>query len=285
MKKIITLFSFLVLFTAFTCENEPLEGEFGDGGGTNSSLSCADASQNLVTATTNFAGVAPDDTNYTQLCLAYTSALEDQIEACGDDGTIQAIIDSLGTCGDNDLTAECEAASIVAAQAETAYNNDNTNEDLCNVYKTALQNQMTTCGDATGSIQTIIDGLGDCNVTNQNNSILFVSMGGVDVDFDIISVVVEDNLIKVNGDSTFFTSHHLYIEVNPDETGVNTFVTFELSTALNTLVPYIEGTSWDFASEVTTNSTGILVGTFGGTVVNSSGGGVDLTGGVIDVSY
>ncbi len=50
-------------------------------------------------------------------------------------------------------------------------------------------------------------------------------------------------------------------------------------------MPYIEGTTYDFESEVTTNSSGLLVGAFGGTVVNSSGGGVDLTNGVIDISY
>ena len=96
MKKLSALLSFLILFTAFNCENEPLEGDFVIEDGTDTAISCEEATQNTVTATANFSGVTPDDTNYTQLCLTYQSALENQIDACGDaDGSIQAIIDGL----------------------------------------------------------------------------------------------------------------------------------------------------------------------------------------------
>jgi len=279
MKKISALLTFLILFTAFNCENEPFEGEFVTED-PDVNLSCADATQNTVTATTNFTGVAPDNENYIQICLAYTSALEDQIDSCGDDGTIQAIIDNLGNCGQDNQSAECEEAIVVTNQAETAYNNDNTNEELCNAYKTALQNKINFCGDSEGNLQAILDDLGDCS-----SNTLFLTMGGVDVDFNIISVVVEDGWVKIDGVSSLLESYHLFIGLNPDEIGLSTFRAFELSTGMDTFVPYIEGTSFDFESEITTNSSGLIIGTFGGTVVNSSGSGVELANGIIDISY
>jgi len=33
---------------------------------------------------------------------------------------------------------------------------------VCNFYKTALENKKQQCGDADGSIQDLIDDLGDC---------------------------------------------------------------------------------------------------------------------------
>ena len=151
---------------------------------------------------------------------------------------------------------------------------------MCNAYKTALQNQINFCGDSEGNLQAIIDDLGVCSA-----STLFLTMGGVDVDFDIISVVVEDNWIKIDGVSSLLESYHLFIGLNPDEIGLSTFRAFELSTGMDAFVPYIEGTSFDFESEITTNSSDLIIGTFGGTVVNSSGSGVDLTNGIIDISY
>ena len=164
MKKITALLSLLFLFTAFNCENEPLEGDFVIEDGTDTVISCLEATENTVTATTNFTGVTIDDTNYTQLCLAYQNALTDQIDACGDDGTLQAIIDGLGNCGDENQPNDCKTATTASNDAEMAYNNDNTNTDFCNAYKSVLQNQITACGDTDGSIQAIIDGL-NCTPT------------------------------------------------------------------------------------------------------------------------
>ena len=198
MKKLCALLSFLILFTSFTCENESLEGEFADDQ-PDTTISCEQAIQNMVTAITNFSEVTPDDVNYTQLCLAYQNALQDQIDACGDnDGTLQAILNSLGDCGDVNQTDDCETATTSANNAETAYNNDNTNEDLCNAYKTALQNQITACGDTDGSIQTMIDGLGDC--TNmQSTGTLSVTTGTLNIQFTTNSAELSSGLIIVNG--------------------------------------------------------------------------------------
>ena len=91
MKKLLIFCSFLVLFTAFTCENEPLDGDFV------TELSCEDAAINTANAALAFLNVTDD--NYTTLCNAYKSALEAQLEACGDpDGSLQQAINELGDC-------------------------------------------------------------------------------------------------------------------------------------------------------------------------------------------
>jgi len=43
---------------------------------------------------------------------------------------------------------------------------DSNYEELCNAYKIALQNQISACGDDNGSIQTIINSLGDCTIAD-----------------------------------------------------------------------------------------------------------------------
>ena len=93
MKKLSLLVSAFILLTAFTCENEPLEGDFVTD---EPDVTCEQASMNTVTAALNF--VSATEATYTQLCVAYRNALEDQIAACGDpDGSIQAGIDVLVT--------------------------------------------------------------------------------------------------------------------------------------------------------------------------------------------
>ncbi|WP_299885632.1 hypothetical protein [uncultured Lacinutrix sp.] len=69
----------------------------------------------------------------------------------------------------NNTNNSCNVASNFASSAETAYNNDTTNADLCDAYRAALQNQINVCGDSTGEIQAIIDGLDDCNGTGSGN--------------------------------------------------------------------------------------------------------------------
>src|SRR5690606_11516804 len=103
-----------VLLTAFTCENEPLEGDFSD----DTDLSCEIAAQNTQDAAVDFLDVT--DETYMQLCIAYRNALEIQIEFCGDsDGSLQTQINSIGDCGVTNPDP-CETVTASAAEAETA---------------------------------------------------------------------------------------------------------------------------------------------------------------------
>ena len=92
MKKLVVLFSFLVLFTNFNCENEPLEGDFVIENGN----SCTEANNGVQLAKSNFNNAT--QLNYSELCNAYKLALQNKLSICGDDTTVQDIIDSLGDC-------------------------------------------------------------------------------------------------------------------------------------------------------------------------------------------
>lgn len=168
MKRLSLLFTFFVLLTAFTCEDEPLDQDILDNQDTNTS--CEQASLNTAAAALAFINQFEDGGDYTELCNAYKEALEDQIEACGDpDGAIQQAIDALGDCIDPEDFTDCQAAENAVNLAQINFENatDENYNDLCVIYKTTLENQITECGDEDGSLQAIIDGLGDCSNDSQ----------------------------------------------------------------------------------------------------------------------
>ena len=282
MKNFVFLCCF-VLLTAFTCENEPLEGDFGG----NTNVSCEIATQNLLTAAENFASATPTDSNYTQLCLAYKIALQDQIIACGDDGTLQAVFDNLGDCGDDPQPDECDNATTAANQAESAFNNadDSNYSVLCNAYKGALQDKITACGDTNGNIQSIIDGLGDCIQSTTNVEISLIA-GTLPIEFDLVNVVEEGGVLKVTGNTSAngASNYEIYFEVTPGSTGVDIINSTFYLTLTSTFYPDTSGFD-DFTSNITTNYTDVLVGTFGGIVTNADNGNLSITSGVIDITY
>ncbi|NNK88289.1 MAG: hypothetical protein HKO90_08400 [Flavobacteriaceae bacterium] len=61
----------------------------------------------------------------------------------------------------------CQDAVANVADAEAAFQGTDSSmpnyTDLCNAYKDALAVQIFSCGDSTGTLQSIIDSLGDCN--------------------------------------------------------------------------------------------------------------------------
>lgn len=88
----------------------------------------------------------------------------------------------------------CLDATAFAATAESQYSNDISNENLCNAYKSALQNQIAICGDATGEIQAIINGLGDCS--NSSVSIIGVWQLISETEDDVELVLTECELLQ-----------------------------------------------------------------------------------------
>lgn len=161
MKKIGLLFCAFLLLTAFTCENEPLEGEFAAGEGP---TECEAASIAVAEALLDFL-VATDD-NYTELCAIYRDALEAAINVCGDeDGSLQQAIDDLGDCSnENSACTQAQAATAAAEQAFNAATTE-TYTQLCEAYQAALASEILTCLDPNNELQDIIDELGDCTVT------------------------------------------------------------------------------------------------------------------------
>ncbi|NNK81702.1 MAG: hypothetical protein HKO92_01135, partial [Flavobacteriaceae bacterium] len=276
MKKLILLSSIIIL-SAFTCENEPLEGDFG----TDDNISCEQAILNTIEAATNFALVSESDSNYTQLCVAYKNALEAQIIACGDeDGSLQTLVTSLGSCEGVNQQDDCDAATAEVDGAETEFNNANDDNytQLCNAYKTALQNKIDACGDD-GTIQTIINDLGDCTQSSSQGSITLTA-GTLPIEFDIISVVEEGGMLKVTGNSSAngAGSYEIYFEVAPGATGVDIINSTFYLTLTSTLYPDTSGFD-DFTSNITENTAGVITGTFGGIVTNADNGSLSLTSG------
>ncbi|MFD2824756.1 hypothetical protein ACFS5M_13825 [Lacinutrix iliipiscaria] len=160
LKLVSVFFLSFFLFTITSCDNEPLEGEFAtdDGSGGGGASTCAEATTNVANATAAYSTVSPTDSNFTEVCNEYLAALQDFLDLCGDTtGAIQATIDSLD-CS-SDVPDDCPTAEAATDSAEAAYNADTSNATLCNAYINALENEIAVCGDSSGELQAIIDGL------------------------------------------------------------------------------------------------------------------------------
>nr|WP_321236664.1 hypothetical protein [uncultured Psychroserpens sp.] len=79
--------------------------------------------------------------------------------------------DDDGGSDDDGLSCSEATQNTAMALANLTNGDENDYEALCNAYKVTLEQQISACGDSTGTIQTIIDGLGDCEVSdNQSNN-------------------------------------------------------------------------------------------------------------------
>ncbi len=67
----------------------------------------------------------------------------------------------------SDEAAACQVATLETAEAALAFlgAGDDTFTEICNAYKTAIEAQILACGDEDGSLQAIIEQLGDCTMT------------------------------------------------------------------------------------------------------------------------
>ncbi|UKM64250.1 hypothetical protein GSB9_00797 [Flavobacteriaceae bacterium GSB9] len=148
----------------------------------------------------------------------------------------------------NELQASCEDAIIKTSNEALNYANANPEDlnfpELCIAYKNALENQITVCGDVDGSIQTIINALGDCSTDIGQNGDGHAFMtanlkgkqfndlkptgyffNGVAVSLDNFFVENEKiNYLKVQGGTNIFlidnlTEINLYIPENNWEVG------------------------------------------------------------------
>ena len=62
------------------------------------SVACQLAHATTETTLTNLNAVDPNGPQYPQFCSSYKIALQNEINLCGDDGTLQNIVDNLGDC-------------------------------------------------------------------------------------------------------------------------------------------------------------------------------------------
>jgi hypothetical protein len=280
MKKISVLLPLFLLFISFGCDNEPLEIELNDPSG----VSCDEAIANTTAAALAF--IDATEENYTQLCTTYSNALQVQIDACGDPTSeFQQQLDALGSCTNNPIE-NCDTATEALSVAQLIFENapDEDYTESCNAYKTALQNFITLCGDPDGSVQQTLDDLGDCMQEAQDVEISLTA-GTLPIEFDMVTVVEEGNLLKVTGETSSTSNDYMvYFEVNLGDTGVDIInSTFEL-TLISVYFPSSPGID-DFTSEITENTSETIIGTFNGFMENNDGGDLSITSGVINISY
>ncbi|MCA0153833.1 hypothetical protein [Winogradskyella vincentii] len=210
IRRILILFSFMWLFMAITCDNEPYEGDVV----VDEIDNCLSATELTAQALVDFANTDVD--SYNLLCQAYRDALEDQIEFCGDEnGDLQYIIEGLGDCviDDNTNTTECEMAAEASAIALENLEDAITVEytAACIAYREALENQIFNCGDD-GTLLNLILELGNCepeifNVVGDWKLIVWQSDIPRDIDND--GIETSDYLTEIdcfNNETASFNS-------------------------------------------------------------------------------
>jgi len=183
-----------------------------------------------------------------------------------------------GTVSLPDCTAE-EATN----EAATAYNNDNTNEQLCIAYKEAIENQIAECGDPDGSLQEIIDDLGDCTTAAVSSGVLKVTTGTLPIDFTQQTISIDGGIITVEGVSEG-GNYEIYFQVTEGDTGTDVFQNFVLTLNGTDYFPSTQGFD-DFTSNTTVSTGNVLQATFYGIVESADGADLSLTQGQADVTY
>ena len=194
------------------------------------------------------------------------------------------MITNLLSCGSNDdIANDCSTNEKAIIAAEEAYNLDKQNEALCENYKTALQKEITICGDTDGILQAKIEALGDCKITNSGK--LSVTVGTLKIEFTTISVILTSGLITVNASKQGQGSdYYIYFELAENSTGVAIMQNFKITLLDKDFFPNTDGFD-DFTNTITVNSTGTIKGTFSGMVTRADGADLSLSGGIIDVKY
>jgi hypothetical protein len=195
---------------------------------------------------------------------------------------------TLSCSKDSDSAPSCEDATAATLAAMQAFQNA-TNEnytDLCNAYKEALQDQIDSCGDTDGTLQAIIDDLGDCTLSATTGT-LSMSLGSTPLVFDQITVTTTGTTRHVHGEKSGTTSYEIDFDVEVGQTGANKINNFTLrlfSQTYTPLIPAAFGNDW--ASNITVNSATSVVGTFHGELANESQSSAqDLLNGVVDIDF
>jgi hypothetical protein len=242
IKKIFRTYVFASLFLFVNCDNEPYEGDI-----IIEDNSCELAIQASNEAADNYLNANSE--NFNLFCQAYKDALENQIEKCGDsDGDLQLIIDGLSDCVFNNTL--CEEAIAATQQAQVNYQGatDSNFEDLCNEYKSAVQNQIDICGNSS-ALQSILEELGSCEpvfVDTVGTWRLVSWLNDVPLDINNDGVVTNDYLEEID------CYNNETITFNPNGTG-----TFFYRSIANFTFTTVMGSTADIDFNVTCNDINI----------------------------
>jgi len=130
---------------------------------------------------------------------------------------------SSDSSSDSDDSNDCTEATQEAEEALIDFNDANelNYSERCNAYKTALENYQQACGDESGEIQSLIDGLGDCTQVINNPSVVALMTANLNgeqfndlkpngfnffnraVNLVTFSYANDDDYISIQGNSTY----------------------------------------------------------------------------------
>jgi hypothetical protein len=180
----------------------------------------------------------------------------------------------------------CAQASSKSDDARVAYDNATSSNyvTLCTAYRSALQKEISVCGDPDGDLQSIIDGLGDCGSTPAPS--VTVTVGTLVKTFELnktITVVGSTKKIKVydnvNGND------FVYFEIQQGATGSNVINNFNIHLITSDYNPMAVDEGGNWISNITTNSSSSIIGTFSGYVTSpTTGADLSLTQGSISIN-
>lgn len=187
---------------------------------------------------------------------------------------------------DSDSAPSCESLATATDNAAAAYANATSSNrvQLCNAYKTALQNEINGCGDEFGDLQNTINGL-NCTASTTTGT-LSMNLGSAPLVFDQITVTTTGTTRHVHGEKSN-TSYEIDFDVVVGQTGANKINNFELRVLSQTytpLIPAVFGNNW--TTNITVNSATSVVGTFHGELANESQTSAqDLLNGVVNINF
>jgi hypothetical protein len=189
----------------------------------------------------------------------------------------------------SDSAPSCDSLANATDAAQAAYltATASNQEQKCNAYKTALQNEINSCGDEFGELQAIIDDLGDCSITPINNKVITVTVGTLVKTFETnVTVTTVGPNKQIRGYDNASATDYIYFEIPVGTTGSNKISNFNLHlmTSDYNVLPVDEGGIW--SSNITVNSAVAINGTFYGYVTSpTTGADLSLTSGSININF
>ena len=196
-----------------------------------------------------------------------------------------AVLSCSNDDNNNNPNLTCTSAAVQTAAAAQAYANAtpaNFNEK-CVAYKAALQAQIVACGDSTGALQLVVNGLGDCSVSALTGSIT-VTAGSSPRNFDSNITVTTTGTTRHIYAEEATSGYYIEFDLAPGVTGADVIMNFNIhliSSDYNPL-PDAEGGNW--TSNISVNGATGINGTFNGYVTSpTTGADLDLTSGVINI--
>ncbi|WP_400075698.1 hypothetical protein [Winogradskyella sp. R77965] len=174
----------------------------------------------------------------------------------------------------------CDAQTITS-NAESVYNLDPTIVQACIAYRTALENQVTECGDPNGELQDIIEELGHCGLISAE--ILRVTIGDFNAVFTTQIITFENGIITVEGISSG-GNYSVFFQVPEGQVGIDEFQNFKIRINDTDYFPSYPGNN-NFTSNTLISTNNSFNATFYGTVASPTGAELLLSQGIADVNY